>query len=338
MPWISISIPVYNAEEELDGCIASILNQSMDDYEIILVDDGSSDRSLDICKSWANKYPNIIHYIHQENAGSLMARRTCLELSQCEWCYVMDSDDRLINRRALEMLQEAVKENPCDLVFFNATNDKDNLAPMFAFPFKDMDHFIGDEKQRLYELMMLDTSLNPLWNKIFKRSLVDSETDYKQYANVRNGTDVFQSFPIVTSSSYALFMDRVLYFYNDKTNNSIVRHFNTTIYDSQKQLMYWKRKIAQQWDMDRDKFEILYRNNCMRAVIACVMKTRYLENWNYREIYTYLKGISKDAFFKKNYTTANMTKAAKVILMLLRYGNITALCLGLRLYNITLRL
>ena len=91
--FFSISVPVYNAEKYLDRCINSILSQTFSDFELILVDDGSTDKSLEICNNWKAKFPDKIKVVHKANSGSLFTRRICLFESAGEYLYVMDADD-----------------------------------------------------------------------------------------------------------------------------------------------------------------------------------------------------------------------------------------------------
>ena len=93
---LSIIIPVYNAEEYLDRCLVSVIEQSFSSYEVILVDDGSPDNSGAICDAWAEKDCRI-RVIHKENAGVCVARNTGLdwvyENSDSEWIFFHDNDD-----------------------------------------------------------------------------------------------------------------------------------------------------------------------------------------------------------------------------------------------------
>lgn len=89
---ISIIVPVYNVEEYLVFCIDSILRQTYKNYELILVDDGSQDRSGSICQEYADKYTQI-KVIHQDNKGVSVARNRGLEIASGEWCCFVDSDD-----------------------------------------------------------------------------------------------------------------------------------------------------------------------------------------------------------------------------------------------------
>ena len=91
-PKISIIVPVYNAEQYLRRCIDSILNQSFTDFELILIDDGSKDKSSDICDEYAAKDSRIKVY-HKENGGVSSARNLGLDNANGEWIAFVDSDD-----------------------------------------------------------------------------------------------------------------------------------------------------------------------------------------------------------------------------------------------------
>ena len=109
MPKISIIVPVYQAEKFLADCIDSILSQSLQDFEIILVNDGSPDGSGRICDEYAAKY-DCISVIHQENQGQAAARNHAMTLAKGNWICFVDSDD-LIHPRMLELLDQAIRES-----------------------------------------------------------------------------------------------------------------------------------------------------------------------------------------------------------------------------------
>lgn len=90
--FLSVIIPVYNVEKYLSQCIDSVLGQHLDNYEIILVDDGSPDRCPEICDAYAEKHPEI-HVIHQKNGGLSAARNAGMMAATGEYIIFMDSDD-----------------------------------------------------------------------------------------------------------------------------------------------------------------------------------------------------------------------------------------------------
>lgn len=109
LPKVSIIVPIHNVEKYLKECVNSILNQSYKDFELILINDGSADKSGDICDEYKKKYDNI-KVIHQKNQGQAVARNNGVKLSQAEWIMFVDSDD-VIHPNLLEYLYRAVTES-----------------------------------------------------------------------------------------------------------------------------------------------------------------------------------------------------------------------------------
>lgn len=116
MPFISIIIPVYNAQEFLPNALGSIEAQDFADWEVILVDDGSTDGSPALCDSYAERDPRF-RVIHQENAGTSAARNTALKAAQGEYITFMDNDDWWRIPEALTLVHEALTRRPVDLLW-----------------------------------------------------------------------------------------------------------------------------------------------------------------------------------------------------------------------------
>ena len=120
---ISVIIPVYNVEEYLRECIESVLNQTFRDFEIILVDDGSTDSSGDICDEYVEKDERVT-VIHQKNGGLSVARNTGLSEANGKYVYFLDSDD-YISENALATLLNIAENDSSDIVFFDAVSFAD---------------------------------------------------------------------------------------------------------------------------------------------------------------------------------------------------------------------
>lgn len=108
----SIIIPVYNVEQYLEKCLHSVLDQDYNDYEILLINDGSKDASGDICQEYALKYSRI-HYEYQENAGPSAARNRGIQLAKGDYLIFLDSDDEIENG-ALQRLSEIIGQTDVD--------------------------------------------------------------------------------------------------------------------------------------------------------------------------------------------------------------------------------
>lgn len=123
-PTISVIVPVYNVEQYLKECVDSILNQTFRDFELILVDDGSTDKSGMICDAYANEDPRIIVF-HQQNAGAAAARNRGLDVARGEYIAFVDSDDA-INNTYLQKLLCSIMEKQADVSMCQWSNS-DNI-------------------------------------------------------------------------------------------------------------------------------------------------------------------------------------------------------------------
>ena len=124
---VSVVIPVYNVEKYLAECVDSVMNQSYSDYEIILVDDGATDSSGQMCDAYALR-DSRIRVIHQANGGLSAARNTGLDAAQGEYIYFLDSDDYIELHSLADLIALAQKEN-ADVVFFDAHVFFDECEP-----------------------------------------------------------------------------------------------------------------------------------------------------------------------------------------------------------------
>ncbi len=113
---VSVIVPVYNVVKYLDRCLNSIVNQTLKDIEIILVDDGSKDGSSDLCDSWAKKDNRII-VIHKKNEGQGIARNIALELATGEYVACVDSDD-YIELNTYELMYAECQQHNLDAAFY----------------------------------------------------------------------------------------------------------------------------------------------------------------------------------------------------------------------------
>ncbi len=108
---ISFIVPVYKVEKYLDECVQSILNQSFDDYEIILVNDGSPDNCPAMCVGYEVRYPKKVRVVHKKNGGLASARNAGMRVAKGEYIYFVDSDDYLLDDKVGELYAKAAEYN-----------------------------------------------------------------------------------------------------------------------------------------------------------------------------------------------------------------------------------
>lgn len=168
----SFILPVYNVEDYLEECIASILAQSYTDYEIILVDDGSMDSSPTICDRIAMQDTRI-RVIHKKNGGLSDARNVGTDAAQGEYIIFLDSDDFLLSNKFLLKIDEKSTKSP-DLIFYKYQKyfDSNGIYEECRYSY---DSVIEKEKyvERVEALVEADAFYGMAWIKAVKKSLLD---------------------------------------------------------------------------------------------------------------------------------------------------------------------
>ena len=165
MPKISVIIPVYKVEDYLRKCLDSVLAQTFQDYELILVDDGSPDNCGKICDEYALK-DSRIRVIHKPNGGLSDARNVALDIASGEYITFIDSDDYVISTH-LEELYSALIETDSDIAIGNITSvSEEKLNPGFYCP--------ATSRMVLEGLSVFDTLNQPCaWAKLYKKYIFD---------------------------------------------------------------------------------------------------------------------------------------------------------------------
>lgn len=129
-PLVSIVVPVYKVEKYLDECVESLVRQTYNNLEIILVDDGSPDNCPAMCDNWANK-DNRIRVIHKSNGGLSSARNAALDVMSGDYCMCVDSDDYLHQDTLHDVVDIALSQN-ADIVQFNIIRGSSDTFPIIS--------------------------------------------------------------------------------------------------------------------------------------------------------------------------------------------------------------
>lgn len=183
MSLLSIIVPVYNMERFLNDCVDSILSQTFTDFELILVDDGSKDKSPAICDEYAKK-DSRVKVIHKANGGVSSARNMGLDVAQFDYVAVLDSDDYV----ASEMYDTMVKQmqtGAYDLIVcgYDYVDESGNVLRKYE---SAQDRVLSKE-QLVYEFLnIMPTVRFGTCNKIFKRQIIG---DLRYDENLKSGED-----------------------------------------------------------------------------------------------------------------------------------------------------
>lgn len=160
MPKVSIIVPIYNVENYLETCIESLINQTLKDIEIILVNDGSTDNSINIAKKYAEKYPEKIIYLEKENGGLGDARNYGMPYAKGEYIAFLDSDDYVEKDMYETMLEKALEENSdmveCDFWWEYPNRKKQDIGVLYE-----------GKHEALVKARVV------AWNKLIRKDIVD---------------------------------------------------------------------------------------------------------------------------------------------------------------------
>ena len=170
-PKVSLIVPVYNAETFVGTCLDSILAQTMTDYEVIVVDDGSSDKSLELCEAYARKDARI-KVLHKRNGGVSSARNFGLDQSAGEWLFFLDADDRMKPDALARMVEKALDS---EMVFggYEVYDEQNHLT--YAIDERVDGHL---DKYQALEQMFRPWHYRYygyVWGKLFNRAIVERQ-------------------------------------------------------------------------------------------------------------------------------------------------------------------
>lgn len=223
IPKISVIVPVYNVEEYLEESLNSLLSQTFDDYEIICINDGSTDESLSILKKYSEN-DNKIHIISQDNCGCGCARNRGLKEACGEYIYFFDPDD-LIEESTFERLYKNAISNDSDMVLFKyglAYNNKfDNSNSKYDFEY-DNPEINYEEYSFTYNDIkhyVLNSVFAP-WLKLYKRTFLESYEDMKFPVNLAFDDVIFHIKTILRAKKIS-YVPEIFYHYKVNNPNSI---------------------------------------------------------------------------------------------------------------------
>jgi glycosyltransferase involved in cell wall biosynthesis len=297
----SLVIPVYNVEKYVGDCIESILRQSYPNYEIILVDDGSTDDSGTICDRYAEQFPEKVKVIHNENQGPMRARLCGVQAISGDVCLFVDSDDYLRDD-ALDLLQNRFLETGCDMILFNASTSADFSGRFTDYKFRDGQCFANEKKAEIYEMIITTNKLNPLWLKAVQTNILAMIPESYHDFTGNNANDLMLSLPLLTNAKKICYLDQSLYYYRPRPD-SIVHSYNPKRHQSIKKVHMELEKYIDEWGLGA-----LHGKHYAREVRGWIVSLkRLLMNSNAIPEHI-MHELSEDDYFRKAY--GNMDHSA----------------------------
>lgn len=213
---ISVIVPIFNAEKYLHRCIKRILAQDYTDYELLLIDDGSTDNSGTICDEYAIK-DNRIRVFHKENGGVSSARNWGLDNAIGEYIMFVDSDDYMLPGM-LEVMLSTLESKKADLVICGTTE----TGGGYWRPIADVNYSINQLKESFVSLLHTEL-LSPPWNKIYKKEIIRSN---RFCEDISFGEDLLFNIQYLEKCENISFIKESPFYHEKENENSLVVKFN----------------------------------------------------------------------------------------------------------------
>lgn len=264
----SIIVPVYNAEAFLESCIASVLSQRIDDWELILVNDGSTDETAEILNRFARQ-DRRIRMIHQENSGQFFTRQQGITAAEGEYLLFLDSDDQLTTD-CLEKLALALEKYDPDVLLYRGRIVTDG---------QETERLVGTVSQtegelplqQVKERLLFTNELNSLCLKAFRRELFAGETrDYSAFLGMHCGEDKARVLYPASKAKKVVYIPDVLYRYAYRPNSVMhsceLKTVRRLMAGEMFALLY---SFMQEWNMDEPRYRealgVYYLQNYLMA-------------------------------------------------------------------------
>lgn len=191
MPQISLIVPVFNAGKYLSRCIDSILNQSFKDFELILVNDGSKDNSLEICKQYSESDARVI-IVSQENGGASSARNHGIEVAKGNYICFVDADDHVTTSYLAQLVRPALQNDRLDLVLQGRIKCESGKQVKIA-PDRDGVYFLSEDPGFFKDVSLF--RFCSVFSKLFKRDIIhDHKISFSKSMNHGEDFDFFANY------------------------------------------------------------------------------------------------------------------------------------------------
>lgn len=273
---ISVVVPVYNVEPYLKECLESIINQTYRDLEIILIDDGSTDKSGDICDEYGKKDERII-VIHQNNQGSASAKNAGLRKSSGEYLTFVDSDD-FLQEDAYEFMVKQLEEYCADII-------QGCFRKVYQKFYRDVNKIIEMQILDTFEFLELftkDWTCGLLWDKLYKRDIF-KDIYFKEGHKI---DDEFFTYKGVMNSKKILRVPHYIYNYRQRISSVMFSKDSQLkiISDSLEYLSIRRKEVTKSFPQLKKVYDEHYLN-----MLIILSKNEYINAEHIKEIKQHIK-------------------------------------------------
>ena len=270
---ISIIIPVYNTEKYLSECLDSLVYQSFDDFEIICIDDASTDTSVSILESYSQKFDMIKTICLKTNRGQANARNVGLENAKGKYIYFLDSDDKLIDNNSLRIMYEYAEKKNVDCITFDSEiiyeneelklKNRNVKVLTYEMPegiYDGKDFFEGMVNSRCFSVAV--------WKQFWKKDyFLNKKILFEE--NTSPIEDLLFTFEAICSAEKIYYLKNLLHLYRIRENSSMTMKFNKKRYLAYCNCYLKAMRFVDEMDFSSDKLSMLKKYfSCINDYIS----------------------------------------------------------------------
>lgn len=316
----SIIVPIYNIEQFLPNCLESIIRQGRDDFEVVLVDDGSTDSSPSICDQYAHEY-DFIKTVHKKNGGLVSARKAGANVSTGEYIMCVDGDD-WIDKSYVSSMNNVIKEYNPDIVccgYVQANEDQQKEKKWRGRSGYYSRKNIVDEILPVLISNDAGIGLSPsVWAKAIRRSIyIKNQMNVSD--TIKIGEDGACTVPCIIDASSMYVMNECLYFYRYNPL-SMTKERKPFSWDGLKSIYYHFNNIVETSDFD---FNEQFKNRMIHSIYN-VSYTQFFQKKPYKEICKEISLNLSEEIYRPIIDSARKKSGTKLYM--------ASICLKRRLY------
>ena len=319
MPFFSITIPVYNVEKYIRQCLDSVLGQTFGDFEVIILDDGSTDQSGSICDEYAKKDARI-KVLHDENQGSFMARLRALKYVNGEYILFLDSDDYWEDN-LLESVYKVVFDKQVDMVLLRYRAVAENGKELYCQrKLLDEQEIVEDAQRFLCYQLATSFEYNSMAMKVIKREAIDMHSDYSFVRDVAMGDDAIQTAKIMHNISSFIYLSKPFYNYRVNISSLTTRVTKKYASDYLKVRTVMEEETSNYFGIESMEYihKMEYDIRGFVGLLADSANSVYIDNQEWKDIRKY---VIKSELFQNAYRTRYRFKfISKIYLAFIIYG------------------
>lgn len=298
MPKVSIILPIYNVEKYIAKSIESVLAQTYTDFELLVIDDGTPDRSIEVVKTYND---SRIKIFHKENGGLSDARNYGLERAIGDYIYFMDSDD-WIEPDLLEDNIAILEEANLDFVVFGYIQDNEDekgqvVSSAFINP-KVKSYVKGEQDLTIdtYHLGLLGYA----WNKLYRKTFLD-EFQFRFEKGTSLIEDILFNSKVYQNTETIYFNERCYYHYLNRQVMTLMKQFHINSFDLKKRRVYAVDDFLKNWRLDKIVREQLKAEGIILGVRYCIHNLYSFNNQlSEKDSKVYVKNMVNDPLVQES--------------------------------------